>query len=165
MYDSEVNFFSVVDISLLISLWFCLWPFCISRSLCLILGRKKKIKKQGLLLTLNPPRSFCLSSWMLQAEGSMAPFLFFLSCDSALGTQSGLQYSQVSILQPKPSEFCTTPTVHICQPGTFNPLHCAIIWLVTDVHWVGATCTLPLCLSGLWALAKSLQGHLFPLLN
>ena len=48
-------------------------------------------------------------------RGGLGSIFFLLSCGSTLGAQSGLYCSQVSNLQPKPSECSMSPTVHLCQ--------------------------------------------------
>ena len=91
---------------------------------------------------------FPWSSWMLQAKGARPDFSF-PSCGSVLGDRSGLQYSQVSRLQPKPSECCVAPTVHVCQAGAFNLPHCVTLCLVWRcIKWEQLAPLLPLCCSG-----------------
>ena len=121
---SRENFVSVIGLSLLLSFSICLWCFHSSWSYCLTLGSKKK-KKKSLLLTLNLPTGFCWSSQMLH-WGSGLHF-FFLSCGSAFGAKSGLQYSQASSVQPKHSELCAALTIYMGQASAFNPPHCATI--------------------------------------
>ena len=106
LWDSKVKF---VSASQLLALALCSLSgsvFCSFTAPGVIvshLGKEKKRKeKKSLLLTLNPLREFCWSSWMLQAERGWAS-LFFLSCGFArMGAWSGLRYSQVPSLQPKP---------------------------------------------------------------
>ena len=72
---SKVKFASPVGVHLLTSFCICLWFSHSSRPYCLILMGEK-----SLLLILNLPIWFCMSSWILQTEGVGLLFYPFLWC-------------------------------------------------------------------------------------
>ena len=89
---------------------------------------------------------------------------FFLSCGSAFGAKSGLQYSQASSVQPKHSELCAALTIYMGQASAFNPPHCATIWLVHEEHQLGVTRTPPPSLLA-WGLGMRSPFSALPWLN
>ena len=173
--ESKLRFVSAVGISLLTSFWLCLWSSHSSGLFVWHLWRGKvlpayfKSAKQVLLF----------SSWMLQEGGAGGdaglhffsffplyfPFPVFpwgWGLGLGFNIHSNIQYCPVSgpCLQSVVQHTLSSAYVH--QVGASNPPHCPTLWLVCEVHWVGANHTPPspslLAWACVRACANSLQG-------
>ena len=155
VYNSKLNFLQVVGVSLLISLWIFLCSFLSFRSYNLILGRKTERKREKKPVTDFKPNKWALVVFLnVVGQGGLGSVVFSHLCGSMLGVHSGLSYSEVSNLQPKPSECYMTPTVHMCQAGGFNSPHYATLWSMRYIEWEQLVPLLPLYWSGHCAFTK-----------
>ena len=101
------------------ALWICLWTFIAPGLIAALGGRKKWGEKAS--CDFKPKRILLI---FLDATGRgegaglcFSPFLCFASME----TKSGLQYSQLSSLQPRSSMSCWAPTLYLHQAGAFYP--------------------------------------------
>lgn len=88
-----------------------------------------------------------------------------------MGVQPRVEYSQVPSFQPIPSEHyavCTVHSAHLCHASPDNPSCFVPLWLVHEVHGVGANCpssslfvSLAIAWMGGSRLSSPIEGSLF----